>query len=80
MLEREKRYFEWNRQSLLAEYPDKVVVIMGEGVVGVYDDKWTAFETETRDNHRPIGSFLVRRVTEEDESTVIISSLPRVRA
>ena len=77
MLEREIRYFEENRQSLLARDRGRVVVIVGEKVVGRYDDKWIAFKTESRDNKRKIGSFLVRRVTEEDE---LIVFRPRVRA
>ena len=65
MLEREERYFKWQQKFLRDEYPGKFVVISGETVVGVYDDKFGAFETELYGNFRPIGSFLVCHVDED---------------
>ncbi len=73
MLEREEGYFKNNRRSLLAEYRDRFVVIVGEEVVGHYDDQWTAIKTESRDNKREIGSFLVRQVTETDRPIIFRS-------
>ena len=73
LLDREKRYFRCQQKFLSAMYPGKYVVISGDTVVGVYEDKWYAFRREAYDNHRPIGSFLVCHVDEYVDGCYVFS-------
>lgn len=59
-LKTEFDYYIAHQPELVEKYNGKVVVIQGEEVIGVYDDKITAI-TETQKTHA-LGSFLVQKV------------------
>lgn len=76
-LERELAFFKKNKKSLLSKFRNKYVVIFGEEVIGVYDDKWMAVKDTSEKKNKEIGSFLVQRVTDEEEVAIFRT---RVRA
>jgi len=43
MLDEEYKYYKDNQRQLLEKYRDKALVIMGQKVVGVYDDEASAY-------------------------------------
>ncbi|HEX3915526.1 MAG TPA: hypothetical protein VHW71_18660 [Steroidobacteraceae bacterium] len=59
-LKAEFDYYIANQAELVEKHNGKVVVIVGQKVVGVYDDKIQAI-TETQKTHA-LGSFLVQKV------------------
>lgn len=58
MLEREFEYYIQNQDRLVKKYPGKHLVIIGEEIVGVYDD-FEAALSETLKDHE-IGTFLIQ--------------------
>ena len=66
MLEKERQYFTEHRAELLARYPDKFVVIKDTELVGAFN----TIEEALAEGARRFGlqPFLVRRVTESDET------------
>jgi|GEM_PF-639729 len=64
-LEAEWRFYEGNRDELVEKYLGKYVVISGDRVLAVYDDEnFAYFETVKT---VPLGSFMIHRITEEEE-------------
>jgi hypothetical protein len=60
MFERENAFYEANRKQLRQKYLGKEIVIIGDEIIGVYDDLDTAVdETEKT---RPLGTFCVKSV------------------
>jgi len=59
-LKTEFDYYVAHQAELVEKHNGKVVVIMGQKVIGVYDDKITAI-TETQKKHA-LGSFFVQKV------------------
>jgi len=43
MLEREFHYYKTHERELVERYPGKFIAIVGEEVVGVFDDELTAY-------------------------------------
>ena len=64
-LDREFKFYQKNKQDLLAKYENKFIVIIGHQVVGAFDDHMEAIES-TRKKHK-LGTFLVQRVTRKDK-------------
>lgn len=58
MLEKEFEYYLSHQEELLKKYEGKVIVIIGNEIVGSYNDKVTAFE-ETKKTYKP-GKFLIQ--------------------
>lgn len=58
MLEKEFKYYLSNQQDLVKKYQGKYLVIVGEEVVNVYNDKISAFE-ESKKKFAP-GTFLIQ--------------------
>lgn len=59
-LEKEFNYFRKNQQALYAQYPDKILVIQNECVVGAYDtDKEALYEAFTKG--LKLGTFTIQR-------------------
>jgi hypothetical protein len=59
-LKAEFDYYIAHQAELVEKFDGKVVVIKGQEVIGVYDDKINAI-TETQKTHA-LGSFLVQKV------------------
>lgn len=58
MLEQEFKYYMDNQDKLVKKYNGKYIVIKGEEVIGVFDDKSTAF-FEMKEKHE-MGTFLIQ--------------------
>lgn len=69
MLEAEYKYFETNKDEILAKASKRFVVIVGEKVIAEYDDKVIAIQ-ETSKTHK-LGTFLVQDLSEKDSDSVI---------
>ncbi len=61
MLEKEFKYYLDNQKELVKNYNGKVIVIVGEEVVGVYKDKMEAY-TNSIKSHKA-GTFLIMLCT-----------------
>lgn len=57
-LQKELEYFIENQEELVREYPDKVLVIKDQRVVGSYDTKIEAY-LEARKEYTP-GTFMIQ--------------------
>lgn len=58
MLDKEFKYFLSNQAQLVSQYEKKVLVIIGEKVVGVYDNFIDAY-TNAQNKYDP-GSFMIQ--------------------
>ena len=68
MYETEKAFYQANKPSLREKYIGKHIVIIGENIVGVYDDAGAAYH-ETIKTH-PLGSFMLQAVPENIEDEI----------
>lgn len=80
MLEREYDFFLNNKETLFANYHDRVIVIKDEEVIGDYDTKEEALR-ETVKEHE-LGTFLIQEISQEElddikKKTIIASSLEK---
>ena len=66
-LEKEFNYFLKNRDSLLKEFKDQFIVIIGEKVVGNYSTQEEALRDSS--SKYQIGTFLIQKVSESEEDT-----------
>lgn len=64
-LDLEYEFYKANKKSLLSKYEDKFIVIVGEEVVGVYDNQIEAIDNAAKDC-KP-GTFLLQHVCKEEE-------------
>lgn len=64
VLDREFEYYQKNKPDFLSKYEGKYIVIKGEKVLGVYDDRVKAVD-ETLEEHE-LGTFLVKQVVKND--------------
>ena len=62
-LEKEYRFYEKHEKELVEKHLGKVVVIVGEEVVGVYDSEAEAYTAEYE--KREPGTFLIQQCTAE---------------
>ena len=58
MLEKEFKYYKDHQDELVERYNGKFIVIVGEEVVGDFDEEITAY-TQTKEKH-PLGTFLIQ--------------------
>lgn len=65
MLEKEFQYYLDHQKELVDKYSGKILVIVGEEVVGVYEDQAKAY-LETIQTHKP-GTFLIQRCSPGDK-------------
>ena len=65
MLDVEWEFYENNRDELVEKYCGKHVVISGNKVIAVFDDRDTAY-SQTIKTH-PLGSFMIHHILEEEE-------------
>lgn len=66
MLEKEFEYYLKNQDALVKQYNGKVLVIIGENVVGAYKDETEALR-ETSKDHK-VGTFLMQRCSPGNEA------------
>jgi hypothetical protein len=64
MLEKEYDYFLSHKDTLFANYFNRVIVIKGEEVIGDYDTKEEALR-ETIKKHE-LGTFLIQEISQEE--------------
>ena len=68
MFEQEKDFYYTNRESLRKNYLGKSLIIVGNEIIGVFDDWDTAvIETEKK---MPIGTFCVKEVPVDPKSEI----------
>lgn len=70
MLDQEIKYYEAQREKLLATDRDKFVLIKGEKVIGIYDSEAAAYTEGLNE----IGNepFLIKQITDQDGDTVTL--------
>jgi hypothetical protein len=66
MLEREFQYYKDHQEELVGKYNGRVIVIMGEEVVGDYDTYDDAFHASIK-KYTP-GTFLIQECSPGEES------------
>ncbi|MGH7202934.1 MAG: hypothetical protein ACREHC_00645 [Candidatus Levyibacteriota bacterium] len=66
MLDKEYKYYKDNQESLLQKHKNKVLVIIGEEVVGVYDDEASAYQDSI--SKYKLGTFLIQKCLPEEET------------
>jgi hypothetical protein len=66
MLEQEFKYFLDHKSELIAKYPGKFIVIVGDKVIGAFDSEIEAYN-ESLKGHK-IGTFLIQLCTPGTES------------
>jgi len=76
MLEKEFRYYLAHQDELVKKYNGRVLVIIGETVVGDYDDSEEAY-LASKENHE-LGTFLIQKCTPGDEAYTMHFYTPRV--
>ena len=74
-LDKEFKYYQDNRERLLAEYEGKFIVIKGEKVIGIFDDRMKAIEA-TKKEHE-LGTFLVQHIVKDNK--IFFNSRVRIK-
>lgn len=74
LLEKELEYFKLNQESLVSEYPEKILVLHNQQVAGVYDDHLEAY-LDAKKRFEP-GTFMIQASVPGPEAyTVYITTL-----
>ena len=73
MLDTEIKYFESQREKLLANHQDKFVLIKGEVIIGIYDSEVAAYREGL--NKIGIEPFLIKKISGPEEDTVTLPAL-----
>ncbi|GHT54066.1 hypothetical protein AGMMS4952_27200 [Spirochaetia bacterium] len=68
MYETEKAFYRANKPSLREKYIGKHIVIVGEDIVGVYDDAGAAYHQTIKTY--PLGSFMLQDIPENIEDEI----------
>lgn len=71
MLEKEYQFFQENRDSLIAKYSGRFIVIVGNKVIGDYDSFEEAFY-KSQEGNEP-GSFLIQECSNNEPAQVFHS-------
>ena len=70
MLDEEVKYYESQREKLLATDRDKFVLIKGTNIIGIYESDANAYaEGLSKIGNEP---FLIKQITEQDGDTVTL--------
>ena len=69
MLEKEFEYYENNKSAIRERYIGKQIVIVGERIIGVYDDIDEAYQ-ETIKTYAP-GTFMIHDVPIDIEDEIV---------
>jgi hypothetical protein len=68
MYEKEEAFYLENKLEFREKYHGKRIVIVGNKVIGIYDDAGTAYH-ETIKTH-PLGSFMLQDIPEDIEDEI----------
>ena len=68
MFEKELKYYNANKTQLRTKYHGKHIVIVGEQVVGAYNDAGVAYSETSKTI--PPGSFMIREIPENIEDEI----------
>ena len=74
-LDKEFKYYQDNKEHFLSKYEGKFIVIKGEEVIGVFDDRIAAIE-ETKKTHK-LGTFLVQHIVKDNK--IFFNSRVRIK-
>ncbi len=66
MLDKEYKYYQDNEDRFLKQYKGKVLVIMGEKVVEIYDDETSAYSSSI--SKYKLGTFLIQKCVPSEEA------------
>lgn len=77
MLDREYAYYQAHENELINQYDGKVIVIVGEKVVGSYPSKQDAFAGALAAGY-PYGEFLIQPISSDPNANVAIFYSPVV--
>ena len=72
MLEKEFEFYEKNRPSIREKYLGKQIIIVGDKIIGAYDDIDEAYQ-EAIKNYTP-GTFMIHDVPVEIEDEIVHQS------
>jgi hypothetical protein len=75
MFERENAFFEANFDTLLTQYPDKEVAIVGDRIIGIFDTLGEAGDAV--DKVYPRGTVCIKHVDEYALEPIYIFTLSR---
>ena len=75
MFEKENKFYEENRESLRDKYVGKAIIIVGDSVIGAYDNVGEAY-TETLKTKKP-GTFCLKNIP-VDPKDAYIEEHPRL--
>lgn len=66
MLDKEYKYYKANQKDFFKKHKNKVLVIKGEEIVGIYDNEADAYN-DSISKHK-LGTFLIQRCVPEEET------------
>ncbi len=70
MLDQEIKYYEAQREQLLATNQGKFVLIKGENIIGIYDSEAAAYdEGLSKIGNQP---FLIKQITDQDGDSITL--------
>lgn len=67
MLKKEYKFYQDNQKKFIQKYNGKVLLIVGEKLIGVFDDEESAYKEAI--NKYELGKFLIQRCAPENETT-----------
>ena len=73
-LDREYEFYKANKEALLAQYEGKFIVIVGEKIIGSFNNRGDAIDHAVKDY--PPGTFFVQKVCKEEEVIYFRSRIP----
>lgn len=68
MLEKEYKFYQDNKNSLVAKYDSKFIVIAGNEIIGSYEKREEAL-VDALKTHK-MGQFLIQKVSKIDDETI----------
>lgn len=66
MLDKEYKYYQDNQKTFLKQYKNKILVIKGKEIVGVYGDEIAAYKDSI--SKFDLGTFLIQKCVPEKET------------
>lgn len=66
MLEKEYKFYKDNQKKFIEKYNGKILLIVGEKLIGVFDNEEIAYKTATAKYE--LGVFLIQRCAPEDQT------------
>ena len=69
MLEKEFEYFQKKKNIFMKKYKEKVIVIVGEKVVGVYNSRGEAYRDSLKKYE--LGTFLIQKIYKNKDDFIM---------